>query len=67
MEPQNGPVVIPVIAVISGLTCNRGERVNSALGIDPLASFVCLSKQKNIQLTAGLTLITAIDHMWKML
>ena len=53
--------------VISGLTCKRGERVNSALCIDPFASFVWFSKQKNIQLTAGLTPITAIDPMWKML
>ena len=35
---------IALIAVISGLTCKRGERVNS----DPLASFVCRSKQRNI-------------------
>ena len=34
-----------LMAVISGLTCKRGEG-SILLCIDPLASFVCLSKQR---------------------
>ena len=42
--------IIALIAVISSLTCKRGERVNCALY---WPSFVCPSKQRNIWLNSN--------------
>ena len=52
---------IAVITVISGLTCKRGERVNFALCWP--VRLVCMPFETKEYLTAGATVITAIQNL----